>query len=76
MLIQRRTKPTHQLRVAVLVPHARFVPTPSMSPLKIAFMQGRDMKRRGRPESDNPYGDRLAPNDGQLHAEWLKGYGS
>lgn len=76
MLIQRRTKPTHQLRIAVLVPGARFVPTPSMSPLKIAFMQGRDVKRRGRSEADNPYGDKLAPNNGQLSAEWLKGFGS
>lgn len=72
----RWTKPTHQMRVAVLVPGARFVPTPSMSPLKIAFMQGRDMKRRGRPLTDNPYEGKLAPNDGQLAAEWLKGYGA
>jgi hypothetical protein len=70
--LQRFSKPTHTMGVTIAVPHATFSPTPTMSPLTIARNKGAETKRRGR-EADNPY-DRLSPNDGQLAAEWDKGY--
>lgn len=74
-MVQRFPKPTHSLGVSVLVPHSSFTPTPSMSPLYIAFHKGREAKRLGRP-ADNPHTDRLAPNVGALADEWDRGYNS
>lgn len=71
--LQRFSKPTHTMGVTIAVPHTRFTPTPTMKPLEIAFRKGAEAKRLGRPP-DNPHTDKLVPNDGQLAAEWLKGY--
>ena len=73
--MQRVSKPTHSIGVTIAVPHADFTPTPTMSPLEIAFHKGREAKRLGRP-ADNPHADKLAPNAGQLAQEWDRGYGS
>jgi hypothetical protein len=74
MITQRKMKHTHQVGVLLLVPHSSFTPTPTMTPLEIAFHKGRDAKRRGRP-AENPHTDFLAPNNGALAAEWDRGYG-
>lgn len=76
VFLQRFSKPAHSIGVTIAVPHKRFTPTPTMSPLEIAYHKGAEAKRLGRPESDNPHGDKLNPNHGQLSAEWSKGYGS
>lgn len=73
--LQRFSKPTHSVGVTVAVPHTRFSPTPTMHPGEIAFNKGAEAKRLGRP-ADNPYTEKLSPNDGQLAAEWDRGYGS
>ncbi len=70
--LQRFSKPTHTMGVSIAVPHTRFTPTPTMKPLEIAFRKGAEAKSLGR-SADHPY-DMLSPNDGQLAAEWLKGY--
>lgn len=72
---QRFSKPAHSVRVSVLVPHSSFTPTPTMSPLQVAFFKGKEARRLGRSVEENPHTDVLAPNNGQLSAEWLKGYG-
>lgn len=72
---QRISKPAHSVRIALLVPHSRFTPTPTMSPLKVAYYKGLEAKRLGRAEDENPHTDKLAPNNGALSAEWLKGFG-
>lgn len=73
-MVQRFSKPTHSLGVSILVPHSKFTPTPTMSPLTIAFHKGREAKRLGRP-AENPH-NFLTPNSGALAAEWDKGYNS
>lgn len=73
--VQRVSKPAHAIGVQIAVPHTRFTPTPNMSPLKIAFEKGAEAKRLGRP-NENPHADKLTPNNGQLAAEWDRGYGS
>jgi hypothetical protein len=75
MVGQRISKPTHSLGVTIAVPHSKFTPTPTMSPLEIAFHKGREAKRLGRP-AENPHKDLLTPNDGALAAEWERGYSS
>lgn len=70
---QRKMRHPHAARVAILVPHSSFTPTPSMSPLEIAYFKGREAKRRGRP-AENPHTDTLTPNNGLLAAQWMKGY--
>ncbi len=74
MQVQRRAKHTHAVRVSILVPHSSFTPTPTMTPLEIAYFKGVDAKRRGRP-AENPH-EFLTPNDGMLAAEWDRGYNS
>lgn len=74
MITQRRMKHTHAAAVSILVPHSSFTPTPTMTPLEIAFHKGREARRRGRP-AENPH-DFLSPNDGVLATEWDKGYNS
>jgi hypothetical protein len=59
--------------VTIAVPHTSFTPTPTMSPLEIAFHKGREAKRLGRP-AENPHNDLLTPNHGALAAEWDRGY--
>lgn len=73
--MQRFSKPTHSVGVTVAVPHTRFTPTPTMSPLAVARAKGAEAKRLGH-KPDNPHADKLEPNSGQLAAEWDKGYGS
>lgn len=73
--MQRRSRHTHAAGVSILVPHSSFTPTPTMSPLEVAYHKGRDAKRRGRPAT-NPHNDLLTPNDGELAAEWERGYNS
>jgi len=72
---QRFSKPTHSVGVTIAVPHSGFTPTPTMSPLEIAFHKGQEAKRLGRP-AENPHTDMLAPNEGQLAKEWDRGSGS
>jgi hypothetical protein len=74
MVGQRIYKPTHSIGVVVAVPHSGFCPTPTMSPLEIAFYKGQEARRLGRP-AENPHTDKLAPNNGQLASEWDRGYG-
>lgn len=74
--LQKFSKPAHTIGVTVAVPHTRFSPTPTMHPGDVAYSKGVEAKRLGRPASDNPYTDKLAPNNGQLSAEWNRGYGS
>jgi len=74
-MAQRFPKPTHSVGVSILVPHSKFTPTPSMSPLEIAFYKGREARRLGRP-AENPHNELLTPNDGALAAEWERGYNS
>lgn len=74
-MAQRFPKPTHTVGVSILVPHSSFTPTPTMSPLEIAFNKGREAKRRGR-KPENPHNDFLTPNNGALAAEWDRGYNS
>lgn len=76
MVGQRVSKPAHSLGVTIAVPHTKFTPTPTMSPLEVAFRKGQEAKRLGRPSSDNPHAEFLTPNHGQLSAEWERGYGS
>jgi len=73
MVGQRVSKPTHSMGVTIAVPHTSFTPTPTMSPLEIAFHKGREAKRLGRP-AENPHNDLLTPNHGALAAEWDRGY--
>jgi hypothetical protein len=73
--VQKFSKPTHGIGVQLAVPHSRFVPTPNMTPLQIAFNKGAEAKVLGRP-NENPHTDKLSPNDGQLAAAWDKGYNS
>jgi hypothetical protein len=73
--MQRFSKPAHTIGVNIAVPHNGFTPTPSMTPLQIAFHKGKEAKRLGRP-ADNPHTDMLAPNDGALASEWNRGYNS
>lgn len=75
MRIQRRMKHAHQVRVALLVPHSSFTPTPAMSPLEVAYFKGKEARRRGQGEDENPHTDQLLPNNGALAAHWMKGYG-
>lgn len=75
MVGQRVTKPTHSIGVTIAVPHSRFTPTPTMTPLEIAFHKGREAKRLGRP-AENPHNELLTPTSGALAAEWDKGYNS
>ena len=76
-MAQRFSKPSHSVGVTIAVPHSGFAPTPTMSPLQIAFLKGQEAKRLGRP-AENPHEDKLAtPKDaGQLAKEWDRGYGS
>ncbi len=67
--VQRRSKQTHAFGVSILVPHSSFSPTPTMTPLEIAYHKGRDMKRRGRP-AENPHNE----FETELAAEWDRGY--
>lgn len=73
--MQRVSKPTHSTGVTIAVPHSRFAPTPTMTPLEIAFRKGQEAKRLGRP-AENPHTEKLVPNDGELAKEWDRGYGS
>lgn len=68
-MAQRFPKPTHTTGVSILVPHSKFTPTPTMSPLVVAFHKGREARRLNRPPADNPH-------DGALAQEWDKGYQS
>ena len=68
--MQRFTKPAQTMGIAFAVPHA-FIPTPGMTLLEIARAKGAEAKRLGHPNSENPH---LVPNEGQLSAEWIKGY--
>ena len=70
MRLQRRMKHTHQVSVALLVPHSSFTPVPTMSPLEIAYQKGREAARRGRPVDDNPH----QPGQDGLSTEWMRGY--
>lgn len=72
MRIRQLSKPTHSVGVTIAVPHSKFTPTPTMTPLEIAYHKGREAKRLGR-KADNPH-DFLTPNDGALAAEWDRGY--
>jgi hypothetical protein len=71
--LQRFSKPAHTVGVTVAVPHTQFTPTPTMSPLMIAYNKGAEARLRGR-NLENPYTDRLVPNNGELATEWDKGY--
>ena len=73
MIMQRFSKPAHTMGVAFAVPHA-FIPTPNMTPLQIARGKGAEAKRLGHSDSENPHSEKLVPNEGQLSAEWIKGY--
>lgn len=73
--IQRRMKHSHQVRVALLVPHSSFTPTPAMSPGEVAYFKGKEAKRLGRGTDENPHTEKLLPNNGVLAAQWMKGYG-
>jgi hypothetical protein len=73
--MQRFSKPTHSIGVTIAVPHNSFTPTPTMSPLEIAYHKGLEAKRLGRP-AENPHSDLLTPNEGSLAAEWERGYNS
>jgi hypothetical protein len=50
-----------------------FKPNPTMTPLEIAYFKGREARRLGRPESENPH-EYSEPNSGQQAAEWMRGY--
>ena len=75
VLMQRFSKPAHSVGVSIAVPHNGFTPTPNMTPLEIAFHKGKEAKRLGRP-AENPHKDLLTPTEGQLAAEWERGYNS
>lgn len=66
----------HGAGVSNIIPHIRtFKPTPTMTALEIAYGQGREARRLGRPDSENPHTEKLPPNDGKLADEWARGYG-
>lgn len=69
--LQRVSKPAQSpgVKIAVPVPHSRFVPTPSMSPAEIAYRLGRGARQSK--SGSNPYVGKNA----HLAAEWLRGYG-
>jgi hypothetical protein len=66
----------HAVGVSNVIPHIRrFKPTPAMSALDVAYMQGKEARRRGRGDAENPHADKHTPNDGKLADEWARGYG-
>jgi hypothetical protein len=66
----------HSAGVSNAIQHIRQLkPTPTMSALEVAYMQGKEARRRGRPDAENPHADKPTPNDGKLAAEWARGYG-
>lgn len=66
----------HSVGISNVIPHMRqFKPTPTMTALEVAYMQGKEARRLGRSDSDNPHGEKLLPNTGQLADEWARGYG-
>jgi hypothetical protein len=50
--VQKLSKPAHGIGVQIAVPHSRFVPTPNMPPLQIAFHKGAEAKVLGRPNEN------------------------
>ena len=73
MIKQRWSNPAHTMGIAIAVPYrTAFMPLPTMTPLEIARGKGAEAKSLGRSANTNPY--RLVPNEGQLSAEWIKGY--
>lgn len=68
---------SHSAGVSNVIPHIRkFKQTrDSMTALEVAYAQGKEARRLGRPDADNPHGEKLLPNTGQLAAEWARGYG-
>lgn len=69
-MIDRKLLAAHGIGISVALPHMKdFVPTPNMTPLEIAHGRGKEARRKGRPEAENPYDEET------LSAEWARGYG-
>lgn len=71
-MIDRKLLAEHGVGVSVALPHIKhFTPTPNMTPAEVAYGRGREARRKGRPDNENPY----TANEEQLSAQWAKGYG-
>lgn len=72
MGVDRKLLAAHGVGISICLPHMKnFNPPTSMTPIEVARGRGKEARRKGHPESENPY----QPEEAGLSAEWVKGYG-